>query len=105
MGVGGVAKRGSDVHNHQCKQGMALVLWRIMDTNSCPNTGGISHAVLAVGFGREAGKKYWMVRNSWGTRWGEDGHIRLAYNKGVCSITACIAAVIVGSPAANETVV
>jgi cathepsin L len=38
----------------------------------------INHAVVAVGYGADAtGKKYWIVRNSWGTGWGEKGHIRL----------------------------
>merc|ERR1711988_1730217 len=77
----------------------------IMDVDNCPDTGGISHAVLVVGFGFEGSKAYYVVRNSWATRWGEDGYIRLAYNKGVCSITACLSAYITASEAMNETVV
>jgi len=37
----------------------------------------INHAVQLAGFGEENGTKYWLVRNSWGTGWGEDGYIRL----------------------------
>jgi cathepsin C len=37
----------------------------------------VDHAVLAVGWGVEDGKKYWLVQNSWGTDWGEDGFFRI----------------------------
>lgn len=77
----------------------------IMDVDTCPDTGSISHAVLAVGFGIEGGKSYYVVRNSWGTRWGEDGYIRLAYNKGVCSIHSCLSAYVTASSVMNGTVV
>mmetsp|Transcript_5542 Transcript_5542/g.6898 ORF Transcript_5542/g.6898 Transcript_5542/m.6898 type:complete len:374 (-) Transcript_5542:116-1237(-) len=40
----------------------------------------LDHAVLLVGYGTDEALKmdYWLVRNSWGPAWGEQGYIRLA---------------------------
>jgi len=38
----------------------------------------IDHAVVLMGYGEEAGQKYWLVRNSWSPTWGEKGYIRIA---------------------------
>ncbi|CAN1123371.1 Senescence-specific cysteine protease SAG39 [Linum perenne] len=44
-------------------------------TDSCQSD--LNHGVAAVGYGKGGGGKYWVVKNSWGSDWGENGYIRM----------------------------
>ena len=49
----------------------------------------LNHAVVAVGFGNENGQDYYLVRNSWGAGWGDQGYIKIATQSkgvGICGI-------------------
>lgn len=50
-----------------------------------------NHAMVVIGYGaeevRDGGGDYWVLQNSWGTDWGEDGFIRMRPGKDACRIT------------------
>lgn len=57
----------------------------IVDSKKCGTS--LDHAVTAVGYGKDNGKEYLLVRNSWGPNWGEQGYIRIALNNdNICGI-------------------
>ncbi|EEF47602.1 vignain-like [Ricinus communis] len=52
----------------------------------------LNHGVALVGYGAtQDGTKYWIVKNSWGSEWGENGFIRMQrendVEEGLCGIT------------------
>jgi len=59
----------------------------VMAEWQCDDAPLLDHCVQLVGFNMTASTPYWIVRNSWGTDWGEDGFIRLEYGTNTCGLT------------------
>jgi len=53
----------------------------VLASSACGKS--LDHAVVAVGYSLP---DYWIVRNSWGAGWGENGYIRLQFNANTCGI-------------------
>ncbi|KAL0240161.1 hypothetical protein GEMRC1_010267 [Eukaryota sp. GEM-RC1] len=66
----------------------------ITRASSC--AGRADHAVNIVGYATDSrAGKYWLVRNSWGSSWGERGYVRIARGggrEGICKINTYVVA-------------
>jgi len=61
----------------------------ILDSTECGTK--LDHGVLIAGYGEDDGKKFWLVKNSWSTSWGEDGYVKIGRSDsentdGICGI-------------------
>ncbi|KAI4384053.1 hypothetical protein MLD38_009824 [Melastoma candidum] len=80
---------------------------------SCPIICGkrwVNHGVLLVGYGskgysilRLGNRPYWIMKNSWGKRWGEHGYYRLCRGQGMCGMNTMVSSVLVNSGNDNKT--
>ncbi|KAL3061000.1 hypothetical protein OYC64_009252 [Pagothenia borchgrevinki] len=52
-----------------------------------------NHAVLLVGYNTIGDVPYWIVQNSWGTAWGNEGYVYIKIGGNVCGIADSVAAV------------
>jgi C1A family cysteine protease len=59
----------------------------VFDSTSCGTQ--LDHAVALVGYGTESGQDYFILRNSWGSTWGESGYMKIAdtgNGVGICGV-------------------
>jgi len=52
---------------------------------ACDND--VNHCVQIIGIDTSPDNGYWLIRNSWGTEWGENGYIRLSVGSDTCAIS------------------
>lgn len=56
------------------------------DDEACDNL-TVNHGVVVVGYGRYNDTiDYWVVRNTWGENWGDQGYINIQRGVNKCSI-------------------
>jgi len=71
-----------DAQNWQDYTGGVMSGWQ------CAWINLLDHCVQAVGYDlTNSNNPFWIVRNSWGTDWGENGYIRLQYGDNTCGLT------------------
>jgi cathepsin L len=58
----------------------------VLNDRSCGTS--LNHAITAVGWGTSGSQDYYIVRNSWGSSWGDQGYINIATTsgRGICGI-------------------
>ena len=60
-------------------------------SSQCPSS-GINYIGILVGYGYDSvsNKNYWIVQNSWGKSWGENGYFRIKRGSGTCGINCYV---------------
>lgn len=59
-------------------------------TKDCPSHNG-DHAVTVVGYGSLDGKAFWLIKNSWGRSWGDNGLFKVPRGVNFCGVESTAA--------------
>ncbi|XP_050388312.1 cysteine proteinase 15A-like [Argentina anserina] len=91
------------VHNGPLAIGInAVFMQTYIGGVSCPYICGkrLDHGVLLVGYGssgyapiRFKEKPYWIIKNSWGQTWGEEGYYKICRGHNTCGVDSMVSTV------------
>ncbi|KRZ10876.1 Cathepsin L [Trichinella zimbabwensis] len=104
-------KNETTIANYLCEHGPVavrmnadiLMLYRkgiINPTKSSCNPNFLNHGATIVGYGEESwlhwwSNPYWIIKNSWGVDWGENGYFRLYRGNEACGVNRMATSVII----------
>ncbi|KAG8368197.1 hypothetical protein BUALT_Bualt15G0020200 [Buddleja alternifolia] len=80
----------------------AVFMQTYMKGVSCPYicSKNLDHGVLLVGYGEGAyapirlkEKPYWIIKNSWGPNWGEEGYYKICRGRNICGVDSMVSTV------------
>ncbi|CAH9079537.1 unnamed protein product [Cuscuta epithymum] len=80
----------------------AVYMQTYMSGVSCPYicSKRLDHGVLLVGYGasgfapvRAKEKPYWIIKNSWGEHWGEEGYYKICRGSNICGVDSMVSTV------------
>lgn len=55
----------------------------------------INHAVQIVGYDQSGDIPYYLVRNSWGEHFGDNGYVKIQIGKNLCGIASQVSVILV----------
>ncbi len=61
----------------------------------------LDHGVLIVGYGEESGIPYWLLKNSWGDSWGDEGYVKIERSDSTSDAGVCGVAMEASFPSAD----